>query len=229
VTGVQTCALPISFFPPCADIKVFLNFGSSDPVLLKKYVNYSKGALEFCRRVDAVLYSVHAGYDSEVGLDADRLSDEVISDAKVFENTKNSLLELCDYAAKYGLRVAVENHSSQDRRMFFSDPKDLLGLLSAVKAKNFGLLVDVGHLNIASKKFGFDFRKSLELVKDKVFEFHVHYNQGDHDEHRPLPDNSFVDLIPKDLGKNVIFTLEGKDWSKDEILRSKSVLEGLGF
>jgi len=218
-----------AFFPPSPDIKVFLNFGSSDHILLKKYINYSKGALEFCRKIDALIYSVHAGYDSEVDLGANRLSDKISNDVKVFENTKNSLLELTDYAARYGLRVAVENHSSQDRYMFFSDPKDLLDLLNAVNAKNLGLLIDVAHLNIASRKLGFDFKKSLESVKDKVFEFHIHYNQGDCDEHRPLPEQSYVNLVPKDISKDTIFTLEGKDWSKDEILNSKSILESLGF
>ncbi len=214
-----------AFFPPSTP-PMMLNFGSDDPELLKKYISFSKNSLEFCRKIDALMYSIHTGYECEVDHMAMPKEGKKSSNETIFNNTKNSIIELAEYADSYGLKIAFENHSSMDREMYFSRPEDLLKLHKAIGKKNAGFLLDLGHLNIASNKLNFNLKEALEKMKDHIFQFHIHYNEGDWDNHLPLPNKELVSNIPKRL-KDRLFVIEGKAWTKEEINNSKNILESV--
>jgi sugar phosphate isomerase/epimerase len=214
-----------AFFPP-AKKNFMLNIGSANPEILKETINVAKNCIEFCNKIEARLYSLHSPYLSEVDTKGAILT-KAITLEKCSEITKETLREIADYAKMYNIRIAVENHSGLNLVFVFTKPSMVKQLIKEAGVKNVGLLVDVGHLNVAATKFGFDKKKEINDVRDMIMELHISENDGTADQHRPLTSTKMLDCFQKDILQKVILTLEGINWTFEDIGKSKKIIESL--
>ena len=124
-------------------------------------------------------------------------------------------LELTDKAVK----ITVENWTIN------AGIQNFISIAQEIDSKRLGMLLDVGHFNISMRKnlLGLskyeDFFEKLPL---KIFELHVHDNDGDVDLHMPMGSGNtdFKGIIgaAKEAGcfdKDTVFTLEIKPKMKN--------------
>ncbi len=81
-------------------------------------------------------------------------------------------------AAHYGIRLAIENIYGG---RFYSQIDELIQLVEEVDLDNVGWCLDVGHANVD----GVDLVQTVHRMKEKLFELHLHDNNGQKDQHLP--------------------------------------------
>lgn len=214
-----------AFFPP-ARKNFMLNIGSVHKKILEDSIKVAKRCIEFCNKSGARLYSMHTPYLAEIDKKGNPLS-KMIKVERCVEIMKDSLVEISDYAKRYGVKVALENHSGSNEALRFTRLSMIKEIIKSTGVRNVGLLVDIGHLNVAATKYEFDKKKEVEEVKDMIMELHVHENNGRKDMHKPLSNGSMLECFPKEILKRKILTLEGKNWSFNDIEKSKEIVKSL--
>ncbi len=217
-----------NFFPP--PVKPFmLNIAAEDEAVRKAQVDFARQAIEWCRKLDAPLYSLHFGFRTEVDEQAKSLGGDVLSQELAYGNAKASLLEILDYASQYGVRVAAENMALQPDDMLLNcRPEEMQLLLRDVKNKNFGLLVDIGHLMVTRAMMEFDVRKFIDKISSRIFCLHLHNFNGGRD-HQPFTDNGTLQYIDPSLLRRVFAVVEINNAQIDEIVQSKKIVENYSF
>ncbi len=228
-----------SYFPPPKK-PIVINLASQNKYLLEKSLTQIKRSIRFCKAINARLFTFHPGFridpqerKAAPGGELDDTLDfyydwriPLIPYEQAFNTFVNSVLEICDYARKLKVRIAVENAGSvsKDKYLMMCESQEFKKLFSAVSCDNFGMLLDLGHLKLASIARNFDRYDFIDSVRDYVFELHVHDNNGVDDEHR-VPDNdSWCLEVIKDFN-NVPITLEAMNLNMNDILRAVRLIE----
>jgi sugar phosphate isomerase/epimerase len=122
------------------------------------------------------------------------------------------------YAENINVKISFENIFEHDARVL----ETLLGLADSELA---GICIDVGHHNVFSKKPLVEY---FEKFGEKIFEVHLHDNNGDFDWHKAVGEGSInfyqvFDFVKK-YCPNTILTLEPHD--KETLFKSlKNVTE----
>ena len=194
-----------NYFPPQKNESV-LNLSSRDPHIRKQNFKFVKQAVSLARKMGQDMYSIHAGfpYDLSPIKDEDgvyKRSGSVCGQEGLYENIKR----ISESVLPSGFRLAVENSLYLAGGMFspLSMPHEMLAFLSAFeKFDNVGLLIDFGHLNIASHYLNFQKEKFLEelltIYSHKIFEIHISRNNSHTDSHEVSTTKCFeVDFIRK--------------------------------
>ncbi len=152
--------------------------------------------------------------------------DEVGIRHDVVYNSKNTIKAL-KYALKNtaGIKIGIENWTVN------SCIADFEVIAKAIKSKRLGMLLDIGHLNIAINKRLIDradLNEYIAALPLPVIELHVHDNNGEDDSHLPLGrGNMDYQAVfnalkeAKALAKNCVATLELKPHMKDIKLTNK--------
>ena len=83
--------------------------------------------------------------------------------------------EVAEYAAAAGVRLALEN---MGRGGYTCEPERLLKLIENLGAPNVGVVIDVGHRNLAGDPVA-----ALRTVGEHLITLHLHDNHGEQDEH----------------------------------------------
>ena len=226
-----------NYCPP-PSMPFVLNLASSDPAVLEKSVAHCRRAIDLSAALGAPVYAAHAGF--AVDLEPRLLGDPQGQSAVVargvphYEETYARLLEsarsLTAYAKARGVRFLIENHAlsalgggagRQLLPMVTSD--DLRRLLTDVADDGFGVLVDVGHLNVSARALGFDRARFIETLAPFIGGFHVSDNSGLVDEHRSFGRDAwflpFLRTCPK-----VPVTIELDRAAIDEILEIRDLV-----
>lgn len=86
-----------------------------------------------------------------------------------------------DYAEKFELKLAVEN-------VFDTNPSVLKKLISSVPHPLLGICLDAGHINVFSEV---SVEEWFNELGDKIFETHLHNNNGKYDEHSGIGTGTF--------------------------------------
>lgn len=201
-----------------------MNFGSGNREILEKSIKAAKGCIEFCNKAEAKVYSMHTGFVNEIDRHGNPIS-RPIPKQECREITKNSIAEISDYAKKYDLKLALENHSALPGLELFARPTEIAKMLKEAKLKNIGLLVDIGHINVASKILGFDKKHEIGKVKDMIIEFHISENNGEKDEHKQLTSTKMIEFLPKYLLKEKIATIELFNKDIEGVKKSIDIIE----
>jgi sugar phosphate isomerase/epimerase len=114
---------------------------------------------------------VHPGYLSPYGVQVPE---------EAYLTNLASLREICDFAADFGILVAVENMPDFPK-IFGKYPDEMVEMLDAIGSHNIGFAFDVGHANTVGLIDEF-----LDLLKERITHMHIHDNMGQKDEHLPL-------------------------------------------
>jgi sugar phosphate isomerase/epimerase len=230
-----------NYFPPTPDNFV-MNVAAKDPGLRKATFNHIKTAIRFAKSVDCDLYTLHPGFNRSLLKEKDRkfYEDPALEDDPRDQGTKEDFYRAIDLLAdgsfSDGVRIGVENFFPffTSVRAFMESAEDVMEFLERYKKEpRIGLLLDMGHMNVAAAKLGFDkfaiFKKIFSGYADKIFEIHVSENDGNRDMHRVSePDSWQIELIrdnKKALGRvPVVFewrgSLDAKTYSRFTELRS---------
>ncbi|MFH1823747.1 MAG: TIM barrel protein [Candidatus Firestonebacteria bacterium] len=156
-----------------------------------------------------------------------------ISFDPVFKNAFD--FEATVMALKYTLKKIKNIHLSLENWIINSRISDLIKIKKAVNNKRLGMLLDIGHLNIAFKKNLTDKKNLCDYLKAlpfEIIEFHIHDNDGQTDSHLPIGKGnidmvSLLKTIKKSapFHKDAVFTLEIKPKKGiKEILSSKKIV-----
>ena len=91
---------------------------------------------------------------------------------------RGALRELGDVAARYDVRIAVENLFVEDARTYTPDPACLAREIVAIDHPNVCGLLDFSHAYLMAQFFGLDYLEALEAFAPAVNHLHVHDSFG---------------------------------------------------
>lgn len=136
-----------------------LNINSVDKAKRRQAVDTLTKELEFCQEMGSEAMAFLAG----------RLEDGAKYD-DAFKACVQSLQELCDAAAKSGLKIVLETFDTDvDKRALIGKGEKAAKLAKAVERQNFGLMVDLSHAPLLGEKP----REALLPVKEHLVHAHV--------------------------------------------------------
>lgn len=111
-----------------------------------------------------------------------------------FQAFCKSVEEILACSRRLGVKVALENLEHKNQVYMMTRPEEFARFQEIFP--EVGVLLDLGHLKIASARLGYEVKEFLRAVQDNVLEVHIHENDGEQDLH----------LEP--LGKEVMRQLE---------------------
>jgi sugar phosphate isomerase/epimerase len=178
-----------NYFMPVSD-EFVLNLSSPDNEILQRSISYVRDGIDFCARHGIGTFTFHSGFRVDPDENLRFETEEVPSASSCMERFIQSLENILPYAEECGVSVAIENNVIEPKHVvdgdpivLMADPKEFLTLLNRIDVD---ILLDIGHLNIASETLDFDREKFLDVVEAHVSHVHLHTNDGVSDEHRPV-------------------------------------------
>ena len=203
-----------NYFPPPRDPFV-LNLASGNTNVRRRSVSHVLAALKLALRLKAPFYSVHAGFVTDpCGFDGTSFvfpaPDSPMETAAAMERFGTALSEILQHAERLGLQLLVENNvftPGLRDNLLLAAAEDFLGLLRRLSSPNLGMLLDLGHLGVTARTFGFSATSYASAVAPYVRAMHVHDNDGTADTHQPIQAGSWVlDVLrrPEFVGLPVI-------------------------
>jgi len=173
-----------------------------------------KESIEFTYDVGAELLTTHPGWKDMLGY---RYPEEAY--ALAIEGH----CELAEYATSYGVRLGVEN-MPPGWISFCVKAEEAKAMIQAVDRDNFGLTLDVGHINILGADTIGEF---ITALTDKIFLIHLHDNDGKRDQHKAIGEGTVdfhraISLLGQ-AGINAPLCIEAA--SLDDLIKGKENLE----
>ncbi len=223
-----------NYFPPPRQ-QIVINLASQDATILEQSQQQVKQSIDFCYKTGIDFFSFHPGFRIEPD---ENIKFKANASATPYETAfttfVESLKEIDAYARGKGVRVAVENHTmpekyiSHDENLpyLFCEAWEFETLWKAVPSDNIGILLDLGHLKVASRSLGFDKEEFIDRVKDKVISIHVHDNNGRADQHREVTKDSWcLNALRKGCFPHAKVVTESRELSIDRIIAQVQLLE----
>lgn len=212
-----------NYFPPPREDFV-LNLIDTDETNYERSSEMIRKALDISKRFGAISYAFHPGYTVEISPTKKGAYFDYTGMRKQNKWEKEKLFYkrfemLLESLPQDHMPVCIENlfpFNAEEDYSLFSRPEEIIKLLERYGDNpNVGLLLDLGHLNVASYYFCFDKLEFVErLFRDfshKLFSVHLSENDGTEDQHRGTMGGSWqVSVIEEnyDLLKGIPVTLE---------------------
>jgi sugar phosphate isomerase/epimerase len=209
------------YFPPPQD-HFILNFADTGD----KTRNFIRESMSFVTKLDVPYYSIHTGFKKNyVSNEYELLFEAGDSSSYSIDDMKENIEWFHDQYG--GMRIAIENmypNNNNTECAYLMHVDDILSFYNEVP--NVFLLLDLGHLKISSKIFGFDYRHAVDRIFDacdgKILEIHLSENGGDVDSHRIITSDSdqyfiirrYASLI---RSRCMNITLEARNYSLDAL------------
>jgi len=210
------------YFPPLKK-PFMMNLASGNARTRQNSLDIALNAIDLCRRLDSDLYTIHPGSSSDSDTDL-KVIGAVISYEDAYQNLKSSILVMLDKAKENKIKLGLENMPSMAHAQIFSKAEEFVRLFDDIGSKDLGMLLDIGHLGLASQKLGFSKEDFISKIKDKIFEFHCHQtNEGV--DHNSITSPKLFDVFPKEVLKRSLLTLESHKLSIEDIKNNISLME----
>lgn len=103
---------------------------------------------------------------------------------KLLAVSNANLLELNEIAETYGVPIVVENAGVNQRNNVILDQEEFIKLAMINPNK---ILIDIGH----AYANGWDIAYVIETLKGKIVAYHLHNNDGTHDDHDSLENGTY--------------------------------------
>lgn len=214
-----------NYFPVPAEPFV-LNFATASRDVLARSLGLAARATALCARHQVPFYSVHPGYlmDSSGERKDDRFvfeEESLLGYEEGLERFVRNCLPLWELCREQGVGLAIENMfpRSRERNLSLNVTPRHLDELMARLPEGVGILLDLGHLNVAATLAGFDRDEALRRIvrdhKERIFELHLSANDGERDRHLPLEEGDWqLDALalladcPGHAGRGLCVTIE---------------------
>lgn len=149
----------------------------------KRVRHFMDRSLAIYSKMQPKVLVVHPGTFSDGGFKLNKVvhqkAVEMFGEAKVHQLIVDNLRYFAQEAEKYNLKIAIENIYGG---RFYSQIDELINLVEEINHNNAGYCLDVGHGNIDK----IDITQTIERMGKKLFEVHLHDNNGEKDQHLPL-------------------------------------------
>jgi sugar phosphate isomerase/epimerase len=193
-----------NYFPPPPS-EFVLNLASRDPAIKEQSRTLISRAVSLSEKLGKSLFTCHPGFRHNL-LPRQHNHFFVTSDmlACSEDDFYASVDELLASVLPPNFRLGIENlspKSSDDAYSFLTSDRDIEHFLDYYKKENrIGLLLDLGHLEVAAFLCGFNHRACLDkILRDhasRIFEIHVSENDGRQDSHGVTsPDSWQIDFL----------------------------------
>lgn len=210
-----------NYFPPTRN-PFIMNLAARDEVIREKSLQVCRNAIDLCNHLGYKLYSFHPGFRVEETLDSDfELSSNVIPYDEAFSTFIRSVEEIYGYAKSCGVDIALENLEYKHDAYMMTQPHEFKRLLDIFP--DIGVLMDIGHLNIASRKMGFEVSDFIECVGDNVKGIHIHENDGRSDQHLEPLNGGVVKYLEGVIDRDII--LECRNSTSERVLKNIEFLQ----
>ena len=187
-------------FPPPPDSFIF-NLASGDVIIRQRSIIQCKKAIDLAVLIYAPFCSFHMGFR----VDPPRLgvpftTTGIATYEEAYTRFVESFTHVVNYSAQKGIPVSIENNVLAKFNLVDGKNKLLIGcevwefenLFRDVPGDNWGILLDLGHLNVTANTLGFDKYNFISRVQDRVLCVHFHENDGQSDQHLKLNEESWM-------------------------------------
>lgn len=185
-----------NYFPPFQESPDFvMNMAAQEENEKSNTFKIIKNAIRLSKALGSNLYTLHAGFDAPLYEKGGVFYKKLNSGKKQNrQNTKKDFYKGIDFLLSHfineNFKIGIENFFPLKGyfNSFFESQEDIIEFLSLYKKEpNIGLLLDLGHLNVAADSSGFnkfDFiDKLFSKYANKIFEIHISENNGACDSH----------------------------------------------
>ena len=231
-----------NYFPPPEEDFV-LNTAASCARTREQCEQLLDGVRALAGASQSPVYGIHAGYLSDVQAPAASQKFEFGGDRVGYEEAETRAVAFMSERAlqfeRQRIRLLVENlfPFPDDDHSLCCAPDQIARFLSQVP-ESVGLLLDLGHLNIAATLMGFDRDDGLDQLLarfgHRLFQVHLSHNDGTRDEHLAVMDGNWqLDALTRvqatDLGEGQerLFCLEARNSSVADIEASLRAVNGV--
>jgi len=196
----ENCDFLIHNYIPFEAKPYVINLASSNKAIIDKTIIHIKKAVTLLLSINRYYYSLHPGYFYDL---LPIIQDNFFIKENYRQNNivsfYNMLLFINEKILKKNFTLAIENlhpKEKDDTYSFICTPEDIMRYLQFIRnIPNYGLLLDLGHLNIASEKLGFNKFHFLDELfskySKKIFQIHISDNNGEKDSHDICSHNSW--------------------------------------
>ena len=194
-----------NYFPPPKE-PFIINIASQNKTILQGSIDQLKASIDFCDNIGTRLFTFHSGFRSDPDLNLRFKTDQIVPYDAAMKTFVQSLIELNEYAENCGIKIAIENNvlaahnqvNGKNELFLMCEYWEFERLLGEIGSDNLGILLDIGHLKVASNTLGFDAEYFIQRLKGRVFAVHLHENNGKADEHIcPIKGDWSLNIVSK--------------------------------
>ena len=231
----KKCNYLVHNYFPVPKKSFVINIASLDNKIRSRSINQIKKSILFCKKSKAKLYTFHPGFlsDPEGEGNGNKKSRNYDFKWKAKLLKKNylvswsymikSIKEVIEFAKKKNINIAIETEGSVNAsdHLLMQKPIEYKKFMKIFSNKEIGINLNIGHLNLASKKFKFDKFKFIKLISNYIVAFECSHNYGRDDNHLPLKKYAWYWRVLKDKKyENLPKILEFRYVSVQKILNS---------
>ena len=217
------------FCPPPSEPLMF-NLSSPDPSVRARSIDAATEAVISCRRLGCDLYTMHGGFLVDLKTDLS-FGDSRLEHDRGLDLFFEALEGIRRVAADNGVAVAVENNfcpPGSGGTALFCDESDFQAMYRQSGFGDVGVLLDLGHLRLASGALGFDAGDFVDNLRDRILLLHVSGNDGLSDEHRPFDERDWcVEMIQRHRLGGIDMVAEVFSGGIPEMMLCRDILLGL--
>lgn len=220
---------------PLAKETFIVNLASQNKQIIRRSIDQMKRSIDFCVDFNISFFSFHAGFRVDPDINLKFNFNNIAEYENSFKTFKESVEKIVNYAERRDMKVAIENNVLSEYNLIDGQNKLLLmcelwefeRLFDEIRAKNLGVLLDIGHLKVTSNLLKFDTNEFIYKLKDKIFAVHIHENNGIVDEHRcPKKGDWSLDIVNNYFkNKGVPIVLECKCNDEKELENALMLLK----
>ncbi len=238
VKSHKECNFLVHNYFPVPRKDFVINIASENKDIREASIKCIKNSIAFSEEISAGLYTFHPGFHSDpsgaslYGNNYDfkwldhQLSKE--NQEKHLKTMLSSLDRIVEYANKKGVKIAIETEGSyrHPSHLLMQTPEEFKDLTKYYKCRELGINVNIGHLHLASKFFGFPKSELMDSVSSHIVAFELSHNNGLDDQHLPLKNGGWYwDLIFDSRYKNAYKILEFRNQSILEVKKALKLIE----
>ena len=225
---------------PIPEKSFVVNIASLDEDVRKKSLDHIYNALNLCETINSNLYTFHPVFLTDPkGSNINSDNYDFQWEEKKLDNSNyqkaldlmyKSLEKIIPYAQNKKINIAIESEGSltKNQHLLMQKPSEFEFFIKKYKKSEIGINLNIGHLNLASKAFGFSRKSFVELIKNNIYAIELSHNNGYEDDHMPLENNNWYWEIIKDLAfKEVYKILEFRNTSINNIKENIKMIQEL--
>ncbi len=207
----KKCNFLIHNYFPVPKKSFVINIASLNKKIRVRSIKQIKKSILFCKKSNAKLFTFHPGFLSDPEGEGDgnnisrnydfkwKLNYFKKNYQKSWENMIISIKEIIIFAKKNKIQIAIETEGSVNAsdHLLMQKPIEYKRFMKIFSNKKIGINLNIGHLNLASKKFKFNKFKFVKDISDYIVAFECSHNYGKNDNHLPLKKNAWYWKILK--------------------------------
>jgi len=194
------------FLRPKKDIVV--NIASQNKDILELSLKHIFKSIDFCKKINSNLYTFHPGFLTDP-LDENQKNKNYdfkwndnelksINYKKSFETMIDSIDKIIKYSSEKKIKVSIETEGSYFKKdhLLLQCPEEFESFTKYFNYNDIKFNVNIGHLNLASKAFKFNYMSLVNIIEKYIIAFELNHNNGLEDQHLPLDKEGWYwDLI----------------------------------